>query len=68
MKSKFIDPDVPPESFYVGVQGHSIVIMPPITRALSKVEALMLAARLVALADDPCEPQFGRLLREFLNT
>jgi len=36
--------------------------------AMSKEQAIDLAVRLVAIADDYSEPKFGKWLREFLNT
>ena len=55
----------------VGVNAFDqIVIMPlpPFTHPMSKEQAIDLAVRLVALADDGSEPTFGKLLREFLST
>ncbi len=38
--------------FFVGVQGDNVVFLRPIPQKISKADALLLAAWIVALADD----------------
>ncbi len=52
--------------WFVGVQNHMIILGRPMPRALSRAQALNLAAWLVALADE--EDEFGTLLEAVLNT
>lgn len=49
----------------VGVQGETIVILRPVQR-LTKAEALVFAAYLVAMADEDCE--FDRILEAVQST
>lgn len=54
----------------VGVSGNGRISIMPVGGRLSDMsreQAVDLAVRLVALADDYDNPTFGKLLREFMN-
>jgi hypothetical protein len=53
--------------FMVGVQGETIVFMRPVPQRLSKEDALVLGAWIVALATDNPEKDFKLLLDAVLN-
>lgn len=55
----------------VGVTGNDRISIMPISPKLmnmTKEQAIDLAVRIVAVADDGETPTFGKLLREFMNT
>lgn len=52
--------------FMVGIQGGNIIVMRPPIAPISKADALILAAHLVAMADD--RDEFPAILAAVCNT
>lgn len=52
----------------VGVRGDDSIIILPYNIKMTKDQAIDLAVRLVAVADDLCNPKFGKWLREMMAT
>lgn len=59
-----IDPEYMPTSnfFMIAASGNDVTTGVPLPREMTKEQALLVAAHLVAAADDAKQPVFGRLL------
>jgi hypothetical protein len=53
--------------FMVGVRGNDIVFLRPIPHIVSKKDALLLAAYLVTMAEEPDAPSFKEVLDAVLS-